>query len=303
MRSGSRKVLAIIMIVALLASSMTATFAQVSDYQGHWAQQKIEKLIANGIIAGNNGVVRPNDKLSKAELVTILNNLFGYSLKASANFKDVPANAWYADTLLKAKGEGIINGSGNIFKPNDKISRQDAATMIARAFKLTSQTKSYTTFKDGSKVASYAQEAMSALIDKKVLGGSGDGLLRPTSEITRAEVFSMISVLCDQVYNKAGTYENKQFTGNVIVNKPGVTLKNLVIEGDLFLAPGIGQGEVYLDNVKVKGRTVVSGGGENSIHVLNSELSIVEIKRQGGAVRFVAEGTTVISQVLVQSSA
>nr|5GZT_A Chain A, Chitinase [Paenibacillus sp. FPU-7] len=68
-------------------------------------------------------------------------------------------------------------------------------------------------------------------------------------------------------YDKAGTYGPASGTetidGNVKVTVPGVTLRNLVIKGDLLLSEGVGSGDVTLDKVSVHGLTTVSGGGEN----------------------------------------
>ena len=57
------------------------------------------------------------------------------------------------------------------------------------------------------------------------------------------------------------------------------------IRGDLILAAGIGEGSVTLDNVVVRGRTIVNGGGKNSIIIKNSQLSDMIVIKYGGDVR------------------
>ena len=74
------------------------------------------------------------------------------------------------------------------------------------------------------------------------------------------------------IYNTAGTYGDTTIAGNVSVSSDGVTLKNLNIKGDLYLTEGIGNGTVTLDNVTVDGKTLVCGGGMESIIIKNSTL-------------------------------
>ncbi|HHV99384.1 MAG TPA: hypothetical protein GXX36_07395 [Clostridiaceae bacterium] len=66
----------------------------------------------------------------------------------------------------------------------------------------------------------------------------------------------------------------------------------------------LSEGEVTLDNVTVKGRTVVRGGGENSIIINNSSLegTLLVIKKDG-KVRIVAKGSTEIASVTLSSGA
>ena len=52
------------------------------------------------------------------------------------------------------------------------------------------------------------------------------------------------------------------------------------ISGDLYLAEGIGEGDVILDNVVVDGNTYIRGGGENSIIIINSSLNQVVVKKR-----------------------
>ncbi|AZB44640.1 hypothetical protein CEF21_21410 [Bacillus sp. FJAT-42376] len=91
--------------------------------------------------------------------------------------------------------------------------------------------------------------------------------------------------------------------GNVTVSVAGVNLKNLHIKGDLILDEGIGQGDVFLNGVKVEGKTLVKGGGENSIHFTDSVLATVIVNKNDGKVRIVASGNTQVAEVHLESAA
>jgi beta-glucanase (GH16 family) len=97
----------------------------------------------------------------------------------------------------------------------------------------------------------------------------------------------MISLYAGQ----SGTIDIRSVKGNAIVNKDGAVLKETVIDGHLYLAPGIGDGDARLDRVTVRGTTFVLGGGEHSIHIRDSHLNTLVVDRQEGPVRVVLDGT------------
>ncbi|WP_249897903.1 Ig-like domain-containing protein [Paenibacillus sp. PK3_47] len=68
-----------------------------SDITGHWAQAAVEMTARAGIITGyENGTFRPNQSLTRAEAVTIINRALGIAPLTSAAQKwtDVPAQYW-----------------------------------------------------------------------------------------------------------------------------------------------------------------------------------------------------------------
>ncbi|MEK4384781.1 hypothetical protein MKZ25_03145 [Solibacillus sp. FSL W7-1464] len=78
-------------------------------------------------------------------------------------------------------------------------------------------------------------------------------------------------------------------------------MRNTVIEGDLILGEGIGEGEVYLHGVTVKGQTIVNGGGTESIYFTDSVLATVIVNKNTGAVRIVAKGSTQVYEVQLET--
>jgi len=98
------------------------------------------------------------------------------------------------------------------------------------------------------------------------------------------------------------TLHNLNLQGNLTVNNPGANLENLTIQGNLLLASGIAEGDVTLQNVTVKGSTVINGGGSSSIHINNSQLNTATVDKSGSSVRLVAQGTTSLGTLIVNSS-
>lgn len=89
--------------------------------------------------------------------------------------------------------------------------------------------------------------------------------------------------------------------GNLIVNSPGVILRNVTIKGDLILGEQIGEGDVHLQGVNVQGKTIVNGGGKNSIYFTDSVLATVIVNKNTGGVRIVAQGNTQVVEVQLET--
>ena len=103
----------------------------------------------------------------------------------------MPTNAYYAGAVAAAKQRGIVSGDGRNFMPNSELTRQDAMVMIYNAMKAAGWNMSASTsilgrFPDGTAVASYARDAVSALVQMGAVNGD-NGMLYPYNPITRAE--------------------------------------------------------------------------------------------------------------------
>jgi hypothetical protein len=310
-KNGSVFLFYICILFMMLFSLITVPYAansvgEISDISGHWATAEINKWISLGLAKGNpNGTFRPNDPVTRAEFVTFVNRVFNFKDKASHIFKDVKDNAWYADEIAKAFKAGILIGDGSGYaNPDSFITRQEAAVILARVFNLKANNKNTAnSFVDSGEIASWAWDAVSALAEKGFILGRPGNKFAPLDNCTRAESIKMIDNIMGLLINKAGTYSNS-VEGNLVVNTAGVNLKDMVISGDLYLTEGIGDGNVELDGVTVKGRTFIKGGGENIVIIKNSSLEgTVVVLKQDGKVRIVAMGKTEIEKLQLISGA
>ncbi|WP_408892914.1 InlB B-repeat-containing protein [Paenibacillus taichungensis] len=305
--------------LSMALSSLSVVSAQsVNDVQGHWAEQQIQSWIENGSLKGyQDGSVKPNNSITRAEFITLVNRMFGFTDPSAADFKDLSPSNWAYNDVAKAVNAGYVKGySDNTFHPGSNVSRQEAATMISNILGLnTSNTEEIKQFTDAGKIPTWSQGSVAAVIEKGIMKGYPDGTFQAQKQLTRAEAVVLIEsamsnreVAAETVtIDKAGIHGNMQETkivnGDVIINVPGVTLENYEIKGNLLLAAGIGSGDVTIKNVKVHGTTNVEGGGENSIHFVDSVLVNILVNKKDGTVRLVAEGTTKAQKVIVQSSA
>ena len=131
--------------------------------------------------------------------------------------------------------------------------------------------------------------------------GYTDQTFKTGNPITRAEATVALNNVTGSIYNKPGTYGDKTVEGNVSVSSDSVNLKNLNIKGNLYLTEGIGDGTVVLDNVTVSGKTLVCGGGMESIIIKNSTLGATVVQKKDGKVRLEASGKTKVGKMQLRS--
>nr|WP_264291945.1 S-layer homology domain-containing protein [Anaerosalibacter bizertensis] len=162
--------------------------------ENHWANEAINYVRNKGIMVGNgNGDFNPDNEITRAEVMTTLNNARGYKEKAEINFKDVKEGSWYYEEVQKAVGAGYISGCGNdMMKPEDRITRQEVAQMVAKAYGLSRNESNPIEFIDESAIANWARESVRLVSENRVMIGDNEGKFNPTNRITRAEVAQII---------------------------------------------------------------------------------------------------------------
>ena len=284
------------------AAEGTKTFI---DMPTNWATAGLEHAVANGLLKGYETAdglqIRPSGNITRAELVTVVNRAFGASEKAAlTGVTDVKNGAWYADEIAKAICMQTMSKAEKV-RPNDSITRQEAFTILARAYRQSGGTRnSFAKFTDSTSVADFAVDGVGALVEKGYVNGA-DGKLNPTGYLTRAEFAKIMDNLTAAYVNTTAAY-SQNVTGNVIVNTPGAKLKDMKINGNLIIADGVGEGDVDVENVAITGDIIVKAGGENSIHIANVTVGgTLVVNKVGGTVRIVASGTTNVKMVEVGS--
>ncbi|NTW05890.1 MAG: S-layer homology domain-containing protein [Peptococcaceae bacterium] len=313
MKKFNRLVVCTAVSLLLLLSMGGLAFAQFSDVSGHWAETQISDWSERGFIKGYQaGQFKPDGEITRAEFITLVNKSFAYTASSSKAFNDVSASDWFAGEVGKAVAAGYISGyADGTLKPNNKISRQEAAVVVAKILDLaTSDLSSINRFSDLSSIPQWSRGSVSAVVSNGMMNGYPDQTYRPTKSITRAEAVSTLDRALKSkaetvVYNSAGTFGPAEgiqtVEGNVTINVRDVVLQNMTITGNLLLAEGIGDGDVTLRNVTVKGNTQINGGGAHSVVLDNCTLATITVNREG--VRVVASGTTTVNIVTLESGA
>lgn len=301
----------------LLASSGPASAAPaghqpaLSDIRGTWAEQQIADWVSNGLVSGYpGGTFQPDKPITRAEFFALINRAFGYSETALANAPDVDPADWYAEDIAKATAVGYASSypDGTI-RPDNLISRQEAAAILYRVLPpAVFSLGTLSALADNGQIPGWSRSAVAEAFTVGYMKGYPDGSFQPTKPMTRAEAVSTLNRAVGTRFATAGVFgpasETATIDGNATISAPGITLRNTVVRGNLYLTEGIGDGRVVLENVVVMGTTRVAGGGVHSVAVISTTLGPVSVDVPDGAcVRLVVSGSSSIGTVTASSDA
>ncbi|WP_054027391.1 S-layer homology domain-containing protein [Bacillus sp. FJAT-28004] len=164
-----------------------------------WAYDAVYSVFEAKVMVGVSGTelrFDPKKQMTRAEFATLLINLLEEAPAGDAAkvFKDVQPGAWYYGAIMRAKEIGIIQGiTADSFKPNQAVTRQEMAIMIAKAFKLKGSTESLP-FKDANTIHESARTYVNAVYANGLMQGS-NGSFNPKALVTR----EMAAVVADKL--------------------------------------------------------------------------------------------------------
>jgi hypothetical protein len=191
-------------------SLSNSTYAIVShpvefqDVASHWAKSAVNGLGSRMIISGiGNGMFAPDQDITRAEFAAILVRGLGLKLETGETaFPDVKATDWYHDAIQTAYAYHFISGfEDGSFHPTDKVTREQAMAMIAKAMTLTGLKTNFldqetnaalAPFQDTADVSHWARNSIAACLQSGIVSGRTDTELAPKAFMTRAEVAVMI---------------------------------------------------------------------------------------------------------------
>ncbi|WP_028307144.1 S-layer homology domain-containing protein [Desulfitibacter alkalitolerans] len=298
-----KRMMSVILTVAMLLSIMIPVAAvsprEFTDIPDDWSKEAVIAAISNGLISGSGNRIMPKADLKRCEMAAIMNRAFGATQKGDiSKYTDTSTDKWYADDMAKAVQMGTFIGHGSLMRPEDPITRQEVFVVLARALKLsTGDYSSLDKFSDKTDISDWAKPELAALAAAGYVKGDGR-YLYPLANISRAEFAQVMHNIIKTYIKTSGTYTTVS-SGNLMINAPDVTLKGVSVEGDLIIGDGVGTGSVTLDDVKIKGRTVIRGGGKNSIHIINGTTinGTVIIDNVNNEIRFVTDQNTTVQKI------
>jgi hypothetical protein len=172
-----------------------------SDVESHWGKEAVNDMGSRLIVSGiDKETFEPDRDITRAEFAAIVVRGLGLMRPnvGKDTFKDVTKEAWYYDAVTIAYEYGIISGYGDgKFAPMDKITREEAMAMVARAMKVTNLKVEFkdnevesilASFTDADKATTWAKAAIAQCNKAQLVTGRGANEIAPTENITRAEV-------------------------------------------------------------------------------------------------------------------
>lgn len=288
--------LAVIIAFPLISVPTTAYGATFSDIRGHWAESYINKAVSQGFVKGYpDGTFCPDKSVTRAEFTSMVNKALGNTGSASVSFSDVPYNEWYYTDVAKGISASFVGGyDDNTFRPDNAVSREEAAAMVSRFVPTYGTSGSVSSFKDKGSISSWATDAVAKIYGKGYMGAYEDGKYHPQDSLTRGMTAKIICNILDK--------ENI-VTSSTTVKDKGATLSNRIYSNNVTMHSDLGSGEAELSNCVVLGTLYVYGGGENSIILSNSRVANAYVEKSSSAVRVLAKGQTTVNKTTAGNTA
>ena len=259
MRTFKRS-LALVLAIAMVLTTFGMTVvsaAQYNDTEGHWAESYINTWSGYGVIQGDGGYFRPDDAITRAEVAQVTDNVISYEKIADNMFTDVSTTDWFADAVLKLVAAGTLTGNGDgTMTPNNYMTREEAMTMLARAYGLTVENTQagITQYADYQNISDYATGYVGAMTAAGYVGGYEDGTIRPKDYISRAEFVKIIDNMIKLYITEPGSYGPEYVGGIVMIKTGGVTL-NGIVAGGVVVSPQV-SGDVTITGSQISGDIV-----------------------------------------------
>lgn len=223
MNNNAKKTLRVLS-VATAATMMVggAAFAvNADDIHGHWAEKTLQQFIDNGWIQGDEGGIRPDSTITRAETATVVGAVEEYTEEADVSgYKDVAKTDWFYKQVAKIVKANVMVGVGdNKWAPQGDVTREQAAVIMCKLNDVSVDTKANAAdiraqlsklgYTDANAVSDWAAPYILAAVQNCSMSGYPDHTLRSGNNITRAEAIVML--------DKAGATEQFAY---VIVNVP-----------------------------------------------------------------------------------
>jgi hypothetical protein len=166
-----------------------------------WFYDSVKYTAEKGYFAGTGeNTFEPSTDVTRGMLVTVLGRMEGISeTNTKTAYSDVDPDMYYASYIDWATRSGIVEGYGNnLFGPDDKVTREQMAKMIANYFTYkTGITAADTTlnYTDANDISEWAKTFVGFAGQQGILNGNTDGTFAPSKNATRAEIAAVIERL------------------------------------------------------------------------------------------------------------
>ena len=169
----------------------------------------LEEGLMNGISATR---FAPDSITTRAMIVTILWRLEGAPMvNDRMDFSDVSDDMWYTEAIRWAASEDIAEGYGDIFGPNDPITREQMAAIMWRYAKYkgydvsVGEDTNILSYDDAFDVSDWAIPAMQWACGAGLINGVEIGnavYLKPADNTTRAQAAAILQRFCEKELGK-----------------------------------------------------------------------------------------------------
>lgn len=288
-------VLALMLSLPLALPVNVYAAGRFSDTSGHWAENYINTAVNQKIITGYpDGRFLPDKAVTRAEFATMVNKALGNTGSATLTFTDVPYGEWFYNDVAKALSAAYTAGyDDNTFRPNNPITRQEAAVMISRIVPTYGAGGNLKAYSDYRSIADWASDAVEKVNGKGYIGAYDDGKIHPADQLTRAQTAKIICEIIE--------HENI-VSSSPTIDDDGTKLSGKIYSNNVTVDEDLGEGSVTIENCVILGSLSVKGGGTDTITVSNSRVASATVNKDDDPVRVLAKGQTAIARLSASQS-
>ncbi len=281
-----------------------------ADYYG-WAAEAVDYLTEKGVASGiGNHLFSPDSQIKRCDFVVLLDKALKLKEinKRAYGFNDVNEDDYFFDSVINAKGNGVVTNVGSFF-PELEITRIDAFIMMYKALDVQGYVKNF----GSTDTSMYADEddlvninskiAVGTLTSMGILHGS-DGYINPNTSIERSEmavlIYQTMKFVEEQEAAKADkieedvkqeiadtteedtenteTVSNADKTQQALIYKPTVidtdkTLDNCTIRvSDSAAHNDLSNDNVSKNEIVYANQPAISISGQNILNLTNSKV-------------------------------
>jgi len=180
---------------------------EFDDMASHWAKDTVNNTGSRMIIAGTGeGRFSPDRHITRAEFAAMIVRALGLGASSGPSaFTDVKESDWFSGAIRTAVEYGLLSGyADGAFRPNDKITREQAMVILARAMTVTGLKDRLTgglaedvlgAFTDADQASAWAIQGIADSVTAGIVQGRDERTLAPQAFITRAEAAAMVERL------------------------------------------------------------------------------------------------------------
>jgi hypothetical protein len=195
-----RQLLATLSLVSLLQSF--PVIAQAQTLENNAIQQVVNaKLMANL----PDGQFYPERLINRAELAAILVKTFNLEKRQAVkqqntiSVPDVPTDYWaFNDIQIVLKTDIMKGYRGNLFFPNQRVTRAEALAIFAQAYGVfqfgdDSVNEILSPYADAASIPTWAKKAIATVVSEGFINTDSQGNIAPLRPMTRGDMAYVLS--------------------------------------------------------------------------------------------------------------
>ena len=182
----------------------TSTGGQSGEETGEEAEEEEAEeesepeIVSTPFISGDGqGHFLPGNNVTRAEFLRMVVSGLCQDFDAekdygTPSFSDVQVGRWYENYVAYAEKIGLVVGDGGKFRPNDPITKAEAAVIVYKSLNLENYEAIPSKFLDVA-TDRYFTKPIDALTSFSILSGDGTGYFYPMKNLTRAEAVTVVA--------------------------------------------------------------------------------------------------------------